>query len=41
MKPAVWFRVSAVVLLLFAIGHTVGFLSFRPPTADGQGVLPP
>lgn len=39
MKPAVWFRVSAVVLLLFAIGHTVGFLSFRPPTADGQGVF--
>ena len=39
MKPAVWFRVSAVVLLLFAIGHTVGFLSFRPPNADGQAVF--
>jgi hypothetical protein len=39
MKATRWFRISAVVLLLFAIGHTVGFLSFRPPTADGQGVF--
>jgi hypothetical protein len=39
MKARLWFRISAVVLLLFAIGHTVGFLSFRPPTADGQAVF--
>ncbi|MDQ1694576.1 MAG: hypothetical protein QOH85_2111 [Acidobacteriaceae bacterium] len=39
MKARLWFRISAVILLLFAIGHTVGFLSFRPPTAEGQAVF--
>jgi hypothetical protein len=39
VKARLWFRISAVILLLFAIGHTVGFLSFRPPTAEGQAVF--
>jgi hypothetical protein len=39
MRPGLWFRISAVVLLLFAIGHTIGFLSFHPPTAQGQAVF--
>jgi hypothetical protein len=38
VKARLWFRVSAVVLLLFAIGHTFGFLAFRPPSAAGQAV---
>jgi hypothetical protein len=32
------YRIAAVVLLLFAAGHTVGFLSFRPASAEGLAV---
>jgi hypothetical protein len=32
------FRIAAVLLLLFALGHTVGFLKFRPPTPAGETV---
>jgi hypothetical protein len=39
MKPIVWFRISAVLLLLFAAGHTFGFLTFRAPTLEGQAVF--
>ena len=39
MKSAtVWFRISAVILLLFAVGHTLGFLTFKPPTEQGMAV---
>ncbi|HEY4355437.1 MAG TPA: hypothetical protein VGN16_06800 [Acidobacteriaceae bacterium] len=38
MKPVLWFRVSAVILFLFAAGHTFGFLTFRPTSAEGQAV---
>ena len=38
MKATVWFRISAALMLLFAVGHTVGFLAFRPPTAEGLAV---
>ena len=38
MRATVWFRIAAVLMLLFAAGHTFGFLSFRPPTADGLAV---
>lgn len=39
MKSAtVWFRISAVILVLFAAGHTFGFLSFKPPTEQGMAV---
>ena len=39
MKSAtVWFRISAVILLLFAVGHTFGFLTFQPPTEQGLAV---
>ena len=34
----VWFRVAAVVMLLFGILHTIGFLAFRPPSAEGMAV---
>ncbi len=38
MKSATWFRITSVVILLFAAGHTFGFLTFRPATAEGQAV---
>jgi hypothetical protein len=38
MRAAAWFRATGVVLLLFAAGHTLGFLKFRPATPDGLEV---
>jgi len=36
---ATWlYRIAAVVLLLFAVGHTLGFLTFKPPTVEGVAV---
>jgi hypothetical protein len=37
-NPVLWFRITAVLMLLFAIGHTLGFLAFRPSAAGGQAV---
>jgi len=28
------YRIAAVVFVLFAAGHTLGFLGFKPPTAE-------
>jgi hypothetical protein len=38
MKAAVPFRIAAVLLILFAAGHTYGFLHFQPPTAEAMAV---
>lgn len=38
MSAASLFRIAAVLLMLFALGHTVGFLKFRPPTLQGEVV---
>jgi hypothetical protein len=38
MKAAVLYRIASVLLVLFAAGHTVGFLRFNPPSAEGQAV---
>ena len=38
MSATILFRIASVVFLLFALGHTFGFLSFKPPTADGLAV---
>ena len=38
MSATLLYRIAAVVFLLFAVGHTVGFLTLRPPTADGRAV---
>ena len=36
---ATWlYRVAAVVFVLFAAGHTYGFLSFRPSSVEGRAV---
>jgi hypothetical protein len=32
------YRTASVVFLLFAAGHTFGFLGFTPPTAEGLAV---
>lgn len=38
MTATVLYRIAAVLLVLFAAGHTVGFLRFTPPTAEGIAV---
>jgi hypothetical protein len=39
MNAALLYRIAAVVFLLFAAGHTYGFLSLRPPSAEGRAVF--
>jgi hypothetical protein len=39
LRAAVWFRVTAGLMLLFAAGHTFGFLTFDPGTPEGRAVL--
>jgi hypothetical protein len=39
MKSIACFRIAAVLLLIFAAGHTFGFLTFRPATAEGAAVF--
>ncbi len=38
MSATSLYRVAAVLLLLFAAGHTFGFLSFKPPTSESLAV---
>jgi hypothetical protein len=38
MNATVLYRVASVLLLLFALGHTVGFLKLKPPTPEGIAV---
>lgn len=38
MKARLWFRIAAIVMLLFAVLHTIGFLSLRPPSPEGMAV---
>lgn len=36
---AVWlYRTASIIFVLFAAGHTYGFLSFRPASAEGRAV---
>ena len=39
MKAIVLYRIASVVFLLFALGHTYGFLSLRAPSAEGRAVF--
>lgn len=39
MKATWLYRLSAILLCLFAAGHTIGYLKFVPPTTDGQAAL--
>lgn len=38
MSATLLYRIATVVLILFAAGHTVGFLKFKPPNAEGVAV---
>jgi hypothetical protein len=38
MRAVVWLRIAAVLMLLFAVGHTYGFWTFRPHAAEGLAV---
>jgi len=38
MKATILFRITAVLFVLFAAGHTFGFLTFAPPTQEGMAV---
>lgn len=38
MRASLLYRISSAVLVLFAVGHTIGFLRFKPPTAEGIAV---
>lgn len=39
MTARALYRVAAVVFVLFAAGHTAGFLTFRPESAEGIAVV--
>ena len=39
MKSVILFRAVAFIFLLFTAGHTFGFLTFKPPTAEGAAVF--
>lgn len=38
MTSASLYRAASAVFVLFAVGHTFGFLGFTPPTAEGIAV---
>src|SRR5215467_10098769 len=38
MSATVLYRIAAVIFILFALGHTAGFLTFRPHSAEGLAV---
>lgn len=38
MTAATLYRIASVLLLLFALGHTVGFLTLKPPTPESAAV---
>jgi len=39
MRPSLFYQIATVVNLLFAVGHTAGFLTFRPKSAEGQAAI--
>ena len=38
MTATLLYRIGAVVFVLFAAGHTLGFLKFKPDSAEGVAV---
>jgi len=38
MSATLLYRMAAVLFVLFAVGHTYGFLTLRPPSAEGRAV---
>ena len=39
MRAKLPLRIASFILLLFAIGHTAGFLSFKPKEREAAAVL--
>jgi hypothetical protein len=39
MRTTLFYRIAAILLLLFAAGHTFGLLSFLPASAEGRAVV--
>jgi hypothetical protein len=39
MKATWIYRIAAVLFVLFAVAHTIGFLTFHPPTPESRAVL--
>jgi hypothetical protein len=39
MKATWLYRIAAILLLLFAAAHTIGFLKFVPPTSEGKAAM--
>ena len=39
MSSRALYRAAAILLLLFAAGHTVGFLTLQPPTAEARAAF--
>jgi hypothetical protein len=38
MTATLLYRIATIVLILFAVGHTVGFLKFTPPNPESVAV---
>jgi hypothetical protein len=38
MSARTAYRIAAVIFVLFALGHTVGFLTMKPPSAEAAAV---
>ncbi len=38
MTATLLYRIAAVLFVIFAAGHTLGFLRFRPASPEGRGV---
>jgi len=38
MSAKVLYRIAAIILILFAAGHTFGFLTFKPLSDEGRAV---
>ena len=38
MKATLLYRIASALFVLFAAGHTFGFLNFQPPTTEGLAV---
>lgn len=38
MSATLLYRIASVLLFLFALGHTIGFLKFKPPTPEAVAV---
>lgn len=37
-KAILLYRVASLLFIVFAVGHTVGFLTFKPPSPEGVAV---